>query len=1063
MSSSSNTPEREDQDPVALKTPTKTSFMTSKGNGKENTEPPSTHRKPDVRRRYGVRITDDEPSADISDSLDESEAELQRGRQDISQSHDTTGGDFSINDSGVGGARQAISRRSAAGISLKDSEARIKKLEAENNELRIECDLWRQQMKPEEAQIKLVTISKELIKVRKSNVDFMKLLKEQDSSIKESRKILKRWGDLDPREEQKRRRELEQKLEDVHRELEEERRSRRDMEEELELVRNREPSESQDSPPVVRLQQMLEDQRDDHEEAMYHLRRERDELEARLDAMEGESRSRNRQGDEDLEDEIADLQQQLKAKDSENEKLSERLDELQEIRSRQDFEIEDLQIKLQQSLAADDSHSRELEVAHQRLEHYSAGHHQDIAEQIALAEQAVEQRLSTQMDRLRDEVTGARLDLQTKSEEIDTLQRQQEDDGVKFQEMELELERAAGALEERVEEIEQLNDELDELNQEYHKIKRELDDADEEIRTLLDDNKLKAEELSDANQELQVLSEKLFASEEDVDALRQDVRALEVENQELSSELQAARERSERREGAYKERLSQVEQVKADIESQLLALERDYQNAAEDSRVLGRDVDGLQQEKKDLEAELENVYVKLDDATEEWKDEQRKREQLEDEMDRKLEEMQVRCDRLVDEKEEEISSLVRELEAVQEMLTISKEDIAKLQDVMRRQEDESVRLGQSHDNDRYSLELEIDRLKRDLGRAEADIERLRREAGHKDDTLKEKESKLNDLYFENRSLASKFAAENQTRLGLEERMEAQLRTLTDAHREVAEVRAKMEQMEEEANMGEKSLMQTEQHIKSQLTERNTLLLTIYQYMGKILGPSVKRKGDSDLKPFTNFAVFHDNLISRLRKVSDVQLQFDQKAKTIEEKFSEKFTALKRQQDTRFRQIDRFEVAIKNAVDKQGQWRSRLVTKQTEMDALRSTNNELQAQISSLRTRSQLASPGETNKLNALSARANNAERKLTAAQNQSIMAEERLVDAKNKYAEGEGKWSARIKELESRLKAAEERVKRERQGAKERVAELEEEKQRLQRSLDAEKKRAKVLESIQSS
>lgn len=37
----------------------------------------------------------------------------------------------------------------------------------------------------------------------------------------------------------------------------------------------------------------------------------------------------------------------------------------------------------------------------------------------------------------------------------------------------------------------------------------------------------------------------------------------------------------------------------------------------------------------------------------------------------------------------------------------------------------------------------------------------------------------------------------------------------------------------------------------------------------------------------------------------------------------------------------------------------------------------------------------------------------------------------------DGKWEARVKEYEARIRSAEERVKRERQGAKERVAELE--------------------------
>lgn len=45
------------------------------------------------------------------------------------------------------------------------------------------------------------------------------------------------------------------------------------------------------------------------------------------------------------------------------------------------------------------------------------------------------------------------------------------------------------------------------------------------------------------------------------------------------------------------------------------------------------------------------------------------------------------------------------------------------------------------------------------------------------------------------------------------------------------------------------------------------------------------------------------------------------------------------------------------------------------------------------------------------------------------------MNQKNTMADN--KWDARVKEYEARLKAAEERVKRERQGSKERVAELE--------------------------
>jgi LPS O-antigen subunit length determinant protein (WzzB/FepE family) len=91
---------------------------------------------------------------------------------------------------------------------------------------------------------------------------------------------------------------------------------------------------------------------------------------------------------------------------------------------------------------------------------------------------------------------------------------------------------------------------------------------------------------------------------------------------------------------------------------------------------------------------------------------------------------------------------------------------------------------------------------------------------------------------------------------------------------------------------------------------------------------------------------------------------------------------------------------------------------------------------------QLASqkrPGQNDgmEVRALSARATNSERRLINAQNQLVAAEEKMAAMNQKNANADNKWEARVKEYESRLKAAEERVKRERQGGKERVAELE--------------------------
>src|ERR1700722_4213891 len=97
------------------------------------------------------------------------------------------------------------------------------------------------------------------------------------------------------------------------------------------------------------------------------------------------------------------------------------------------------------------------------------------------------------------------------------------------------------------------------------------------------------------------------------------------------------------------------------------------------------------------------------------------------------------------------------------------------------------------------------------------------------------------------------------------------------------------------------------------------------------------------------------------------------------------------------------------------------------------NIEMAAQLAGMKR------PGMSDgmELQALSARASNSERRLINAQNQLLAAEEKMATMNERNASADTKWEARVKEHETRLRVAEERVKRERQGGKERIAELE--------------------------
>ncbi|KAH8919162.1 hypothetical protein BT69DRAFT_1337528, partial [Atractiella rhizophila] len=374
-------------------------------------------------------------------------------------------------------------------------------------------------------------------------------------------------------------------------------------------------------------------------------------------------------------------------------------------------------------------------------------------------------------------------------------------------------------------------------------------------------------------------------------------------------------------------------------------------------------------------------------------------------------------------------------------LEIREADLQKVQDGLKSIENESKKLGATHSEARLSLELELERLKGDLSRCEAELRKVQAELDVKDRDLREKSVSVSTLTSENRDLSSQLATQTQTRLSLTDKLDETTKSLRDAQTELAVAKERASALEHQLAADTKNLTKAEHQYRDQLTERNTLLLTVYQYLDKIAGSewTPRKPGQQEAKPYSNFDVFQDNLMNRMKGIGNLRTTFEKRAKELETKFFDQFMSLKKQQEARLRQLDRFENSIKTATDMQKQWRQRLQAKSAELEAVRGTNTELNHQITSLKSRvSSGTEPGSGAKISALQAKASTAERKLNQTQNQLSMAEEKLEDARIKVSVAEGKWEARLKELEGRLKAAEEKVKRERQGAKERVSELNE-------------------------
>lgn len=76
------------------------------------------------------------------------------------------------------------------------------------------------------------------------------------------------------------------------------------------------------------------------------------------------------------------------------------------------------------------------------------------------------------------------------------------------------------------------------------------------------------------------------------------------------------------------------------------------------------------------------------------------------------------------------------------------------------------------------------------------------------------------------------------------------------------------------------------------------------------------------------------MITRLKAVSQIQMDFEKRCKEVEARFTDKFTDLRRQLDNRWKQIDKFEGSLRNVADAKATWKRKFSQKEGELEAIK---------------------------------------------------------------------------------------------------------------------------------
>ncbi|EAL21033.1 hypothetical protein CNBD4090 [Cryptococcus deneoformans B-3501A] len=726
-----------------------------------------------------------------------------------------------------------------------------------------------------------------------------------------------------------------------------------------------------------------------------------------------------------------ELEAELEDQKALNEDQIEQLERFRDAADRAHDEIERMREELKDAKSLSESvglgKGREARLAQkvQELEQENASLQADlsIAKKGVMTEDDAE-LLEERLNELQDKVAAAQLELDNRDREVDELNAELD---AKVREHEKELQQVA---EEWRDEVLEARTQIDELK-------------DQEIKEIRDSLLEREEHLTGALEEIQELQAAKAITH---DRLEETLKNIERDNVEKDAELMDAnREIEELGQRVYEleEALEDHRAREANLSADLRSADEEFENAKAHYEDL---INVLKEARRKIQEEKEEALTRLGQEREERRSD---REGIKRELDTE----NSRLRQALSEKETQASRLQFELDAARERIDLRDRDLSQVERKLHDLEDERRKLGDEHTSNRFGLELEIDRVKRDLQRCEDELDIAKRELEERNENLRDRDIELATMLDKQRDIENKLSSERQGRLNISDKLDQTLKTAKQHEREANLLRERIEELEPLLTETQQERFQLQKQSETQRQERSELLLRVFKDVNKFLGV------EHHTTP-ANFALFRDTLLQRLKSMMSVRTEFEKKLKDTEASVDQRMASLKRQLEEKWRTLDQFEAAVKKLELTKREWRSKFAIKEGELQAVQARNNELHSQISSLK--SDTAS-GSSSQVRSLTERAIAAEKRAQTASNQLASLEERLAEYQTRYGQAESKWEARVKEYENRLRIAGEKIKTEKQGGKERAVQLEAQVRELEKQVQEARKRNQRAENVVAS
>ncbi|KAF9287592.1 hypothetical protein BGZ68_001580 [Mortierella alpina] len=738
-----------------------------------------------------------------------------------------------------------------------------------------------------------------------------------------------------------------------------------------------------------------------------------------------------------LSDRISALEEEAKLKDLELEDLHSRLGELdaqantiedlKDLSGKYEAQIADLQLRLaeyEQNESRMMEKSRADEGWEARCRELDAKlgasmkHQSDLENELTLTRRE-NAELNHQLELHRDELSKARIDSADLSHQLDEEREQMR----QIQDMHANDMRA---LSERwTLDRQQLREQLADMDVDLEELRKANEQLEAQAHDLL---AWRNEDAARHDQELADLVAELEDKGVELDQLRKELGGMDDILQEKDTKISELQDQIDLLERMRRDNDAVHEEVIATLRSKMqaeLAANPDASSVPlHDFQQMSEELALMEQQNHRLESQLRmetdqrralesSSRDRESNGLDRWREE---REQLERNYEDMLHDLQDKLTTQISELNNELDERDNQLRYYKEQLNLASK---QSKEVEERYEEMELRLNS-----------DLEATTAELLDIRQEFEQIRASRVEKSDLLHSRSNEVDRLHVKTRRLNDTMAALE----GQKEQLETDLR---DRHLTIAMLKTRLHELELQVSKNQKDEDTSSETSKSDLVERNSLLLTVLQHLESILGGDSRLDSNMLPKPSANFVYFSNHLISRLKSLSKLFILFEKKGKELEDKSSGQLTSMpiesnrhfRKQLDLKLRQMDRFETIVRNAADRQRKWRDQLVYKQRENEELQVKLQLFSKTIAELKARS-----GSSERTQDYEIRYKQAERKLQLERNRAVDAEER--------------WNARLRELERRTREAEERVLRERQGAKEKLAALQDVNASAQKTIE---------------